>query len=425
MFCLLKNTLKLNGVFARLVLIALWLPLLPGCDGSKKPQGKEGRPDPTKAPARAVQIAKVKEMQIERTIVALGSISAYEQATLSAKVSGRLESLSVDIGKQVRKGDPLARIEPRDYQLKEQQAAAALSQTRAAVGLPLEGEDDQIDMQKISTVMEAKAVLDEKRANLERLKELSKQQIIAASQLDTAQSEFLVAANRYQDAQETIQQKQALLRQRRVELEIARQQLTDTTIAAPFDGGIQERKADPGEYLTIGSPLLTLVRLDPLRLRVEVSERDAMKVKAGQVVRFTLEGDGQTFTGAVARLSPALDESTRMLRVEADIANEGRLRPGHFARAEVVTDSRAMVLAIPTNAISIFAGLEKAFTMKEGKAVERRITVGQRIQGWMEVIAGLNPGEEVILNPGNLQTGNPVAPQAEGEPVKGAAGKKK
>jgi RND family efflux transporter MFP subunit len=345
---------------------------------------------------------------LERAVVALGSLMAHAQATLSAKVPGRVQSVEVDLGSRVRRGDLLVQTEPRDYELRVRQAAAALAQARALLGLPLEGEQDQVDPAQVSTVKEARAVLDEAKANLERVTQLSQEKIISQSQVDTAQSAYLVALNRYQDAQEKVRQQQAMVVQRRAEYEIARQQLADTTLVAPFDGGIQERQADVGEYLTVGSPMVTLVRLDPLRLRVEVSEREARQVRLNQAVRLTLEGDTNIYHGTVQRLSPALNETTRMLIVEADIHNDGRLHPGSFARAEIVTAPDSTALAIPTNTVVTFAGLEKAFIVRDHKAVERRIITGQTNQNWVEVISGLSAGEAVILNPGNLQTGNPV-----------------
>lgn len=380
--------------------------LAAACDVGHKPAEKATS---SKAvPPRRVQVEKVSEQQLERSVMALGSLVAHEKATLSAKVAGRVQTLHVDVGATVKKGSPLAQIEPRDYELKVRQALAALSQARAVLGLPIEGDNDQIDPENTSAVKGARAVLDESKANLNRVKQLSQQKIVSESEVDTAQSGYLVALNRCADAQETARQQQAMVAQRRAEYEIAKQQLADTVLTAPFDGGIQERKADVGEYLIVGAPVITVVKLEPLRLRVEVSERDAGRVRLGQLMRFTVEGNTNRFEGQVDRLSPALDENTRMLLVEADIRNEGRLHPGCFARAEIVTEPAARALTMPAEAIITFVGLEKAIVVQDGKALEKRITTGQRGKDWVEVLSGLKAGEAVVLNPGGLQNGNPV-----------------
>jgi RND family efflux transporter MFP subunit len=389
-------------------LLALGLILaLPACDFARKPAGRKSGAGPPAVAPRKVRTARVTERCIERTVIALGSLVAFEQATLSAKVPGRVQEIRVDIGSRVRRGDALAIMEPIDYQLKVQQSAAALSQARAALGLPLTGESDQIEVEEIAAVKEARAVLNEAKANHERIKSLWAAKILSDSQLDTAQSTYLVALNRLQDALDTVRQKQAMVAQRRAEFAIARQQLTDTTLAAPFDGGVQARQASVGEYLVVGAPMVTLVRLDPLRLRVEVSERDAPQVRLGQAVRFSVEGDTNVFSSKIQRLSPSLTEN-RMLVVEADLPQDDRLHPGYFTRAEIVTLPETQALTIPTNAVVTFSGLEKAFAVRDGTAAEKRITTRLRGRDWVEVPTGLAAGEEIILNPGNLQNGNPV-----------------
>ena len=357
---------------------------------------------------RKVRTVRAVEQPIERSIVALGSLMVHEHATLSAKVAGRLQSIEVDLGSLVKPGDILARIEPRDYELKVSQAAAALAQARVVLGLPLEGDDDRIELEQVSSVKQNRAMLDEAKSNYDRITSLAGEKLISQSELDAAKSAYLVALNRCLDTQEKARQQQAVVMQRRVEWEIAKQQLADTVIKSPFEGGIQDRRADVGEYFNIGTPLVTVVRLDPLCLRVEVSERDATQVRRGQDLRFALEGDTHVYDVTIQRLSPALDETNRMLVVEADIKNDGRFHPGCFARAEIVIAKASPALTIPTNAVIAFAGIEKAFIVQAGKAVEKRVTTGRAAREGVEVLSGLARGDEVVLDPGSLQTGYPV-----------------
>ena len=203
--------------------------------------------------------------------------------------------------------------------------------------------------------------------------------------------------------------RRAVLVQRRSELEIARQQLADVSVHAPFDGAIQEKRASVGEYLAAGAPLATIVRMDPLRLRAEVPEREVPNIRVGQTVRVTTEGDPNVYTGRIARLSPSITPQNRMLMVEAEVKNtNGALRPGSFARAEIVTDDRGMSLTVPTRAIINFAGIEKIIVVKDGKAVEKSITTRRRTTEWTEVVSGVTVGEAVVLEPGNLQSGQAV-----------------
>ncbi len=371
------------------------------------------KPDSTPGPVadgkpRPVSTASAETRAMERITTATGSLAAQEQATLSVKVPGRLQTLVVDLGSEVKKGDLIARVDPGDYELRVRQSAAALAQARAQLGLSLDGTNDAVELEKTSLVRQAKAVLNEATRNRERVQNLAKTGISPASELDTAESVYVVAVNRYVAAFEEVRTRQATLAQRRAELDLAQKQLSDTSLRAPFDGAVQSRLAGLGEFQQSGTPVVTLVRTDPLRLRLEVAERDAAAVRLGQALRLRVEGHTNLITGKIARLSPAISEQSRMLIVEADIPNDGALRAGQFVRAEIVTNERDPGLAVPAAAIIAFAGLEKVVTIAEGKAVEKTVTTGRRGGDWVEIITGLKPGETVVLNPGNLRTGQPV-----------------
>jgi RND family efflux transporter MFP subunit len=174
---------------------------------------------------------------------------------------------------------------------------------------------------------------------------------------------------------------------------------------------VSERIANLGEHLEVGAAILTLVKADPLRLRAEVPERDAARVAAGQAVRVHLTGDTNVYLGAIRRLSPALNAASRMLVVEADVPARGALRPGAFARTEIVVDAARPGLVVPPGAVVSFAGVERVFVVEDGKAAERRITTGDRGPGWVEVMTGLKAGETVVAAPGGLVAGQPVIPQ--------------
>jgi RND family efflux transporter MFP subunit len=371
-----------------------------------KPAADPRRTTPDKP--RLVNLALAELRPMERVVTVTGSLAAWEQTTLSVKVAGRLKVLAVDLGSAVEEGDVLAQVEPRDYELRLQQAAAALAQARALVGLPFEGTDDTFDPEQTSAVKQARAVLEEAAKNRQRVAELKQQGIAPASEFDTAEASYIVALNRFEAALEEARTRGAALAQRRAEYELARQQLADTSVRAPFDGVVQARIANLGEFLSAGSPVVALVKTDPLRLRLEVPERQAMAVRVGQVVRLRAEGDTDAYIGRLTRLSPAITEQNRMLIVEADVPHRGALRPGLFARAEIVTEERDEGIAVPPNALIVFAGLEKVVTVREGKAVEKTITTGRRGPDWLEVVHGLKPGEPVVLDPGNLRTGQPV-----------------
>lgn len=359
-------------------------------------------------PERSVSVARAAVRAIPRAIGATGSLAAQEQSTLSAKVAGRLERLDVDIGSVLRQGDLVAQIEPRDYDLSLQEAAAALAQARTALGLPIEGDDDRIDLERVTAVRQAKAVLEEAAKNRERVKRLSGSGIASQSEVDTVEAAHTVAATRYESALEEARGRMATVAQRRAEFDLARKRLADASVRAPFDGAVQARPASIGEYVAVGAPIVQLVKTDPLRLRLEVPERECLLVRTGQVVHLFVEGDTNLYAGQIARLSPALDEQTRTLRVEADVPRQGSLRGGLFARAQIIVTEAEPALTVPGEAIITFAGLEKVVAVEEGKAVEKVVSTGRRGLDWAEVVSGLQAGEVVVLSPGSLRTGQRV-----------------
>lgn len=377
------------------------------CKSDYQGASRQGRPGDNKT-ARQVKVARVEQTPFGETVTANGTLAAFDQSTAGVKVAGRLSSITVDLGSVVRRGQMIAQVEPQDYKLRVQQADAALSQARARLGLSPEGTDDRVSAEQTGTVRQAKAQLDEARLNRERTVRLVEQGIVAKSDFDSADATFKVAQSRYQDALEEIRNRQALLAQRRSELALARQQLEGTAVYAPIDGIVQQKRASLGEFLAAGAPVVDIVRMNPLRLQAQVPERDAGTVRFGQNVRVSVEGDGKVYMGQIKRLSPVITQQNRMLMVEADVQNDGNLRPGSFAKAEIVTNDAKMAVTVPNNAIVTFAGIEKVIVVQNGKALEKPITTGRRSGEWTEILSGVNVGDQVIVDPGNLQSGMAV-----------------
>jgi RND family efflux transporter MFP subunit len=358
---------------------------------------------------RPVRVVTASVGPLPRTVTVTGTLAADEEVVAGFKVAGRVSEIAVDLGSPVRKGQLLARLDPTDFRLRVEQAEAALRQVRAGLGLPRDGSGESVDPEKTALVREARAVLEEARLNRDRTARLWEKDYIARSEVDASLSRLLVAESRYQAALEEIRNRQELLAERSSGLALARQQLADAVLSAPIDGAVRERRASVGEYLAAGAPVFGLVRIHPLRLRVAVTERDASSVRVGQAVRVRLEGDPAVHAGHVARLSPSIQEQNRTLIVEAEVANrDGRLRPGSFARAEIVVEADRTAITVPASTVVTFAGLEKVFGVKDGKAVEKRIRTGRRSGDRVEILEGVAAGEAVVADPGSLVGGTPV-----------------
>lgn len=319
---------------------------------------------------------------MERTVHAVGSLLAREEATIAAQVSGQIEVLRVDLGDRVAAGDELALIDTTSYEALRRQSAAALARANAAAANAAQ--------------------------NLRRVQELHRDNIASISELDQAVAEA--------------DQAKAEVKAAEAAEAVARLNLERSRVKAPFAGVVAERIRSAGDFVAVGTPIFRLVQTDPLRLRLDVPERDAARVRAGQTVRLTVSGQTNVYTGRLSRIAPALRESDRMLAVEADIPGQEGLRPGLFVRAEIVVDEREPGLSIPSNALVTFAGLEKVVLVNAGKALERTVTTGRRGPDWVEITSGLQAGESVVLDPVGLRTGQSVVVETTAGPAGLGAG---
>jgi len=391
----------LSGLFALLLLCA-------SCQSDTSAKSRENEKK-----VRTVHVARAEEGKLARTVGVSGTLAAEEEVVLSLKVTGRVRDIYVDLGSRVRKGQPLVKLEPTDFELRVQQSEAALEQARARLSLQNEDKDSnaQVNPKDTGVVRQAEAQLEQAKSTQDRMTELWNQGLISRSQYDDAIAAYRVAEARFQDAIDEVSNRQALLYQRKAELEIARKQLSDSVLTSPIDGSVQVRHISPGQYLASGEPALTIVRVHPLRLKLAVPEREALSVKKGQTVQVIVEGDQNRYYGKVARLSPALTTDNRTLMIEAEIPNEqGLLRPGSFAKAEVVVASEQPAVLVPKSAIVTFAGLDKVIVVENNQTLEKRVRTGRQTKDQVEILEGIKAGETIVVEPGNLVGGETVNP---------------
>ena len=404
-----NKALELEGMLRRTFILPLILCLFAFSCG-KASDSKQ--PDKGEAPTR-VKVIRAASTSVPRTINVSGTLAAEEEIVLSMKVPGRVQSVLVDLGSPVKRGQQLLRLEPTDFNLRVQQSQAAYQQARVRLGLEPEGTGNagNLNLEDTGVVRQARAVLEEARLTRERMESLNKDGLIPKSQLDDAVAQYQVAEARYQDAVEEVRSRQALLIQRRAELDIARKQLSDSVLSSPGEGVIQEKRVTSGQFVSAGDAVFTMVKIHPLRLRLAVPERNAAEVRPGQQVDVRVEGDTRVYSGKLARVSPAISADNRTLMVEAEIGNEhGLLRPGSFARAEIVTGTNNSVVLLPESSVTTFAGLTKVITVENNETQENRVKTGRNSKGAVEILEGIENGAVVVLEPGGVASGQKVIP---------------
>lgn len=369
-----------------------------------------GKPERTPPPPRAVQLVAAATAELPRAVQVNGTLQAKDELVLGFQVAGRLDQLMVDLGDPVQQGELLAALDRRDFELDIARVQAGLDQARAQLGLLADGDGvEQLDIDTTATVREAQAVLADATLQRDRVKELVEQKLRPPSDLDAAESAFAVAQSRLQRARDQVRTWIAELKVRQQELEVSKKRLQDAEIRAPWPGRVASRDAAVGQYLAIGSTVLTLLRTDPLRLRLEVPERAAAEVRPGQRVDFSVDGKAGECHGKVARLGSSIDRVNRTLMVEAEVDNQdGVLLPGGFCRASIVVAAAETVVVVPKTAMMSFAGVDRVFVVDDGKAAERLVTPGRRLDQQVEIKDGLEAGTEIIAEPNGLVQGASV-----------------
>ena len=397
-----------EGRLLALVAIALVLLAASGCQGGN-PGAAAANAAETSTSERAAQpvqvITPIKE-QVPRTIEATGTLAAQDQVDLAMKVPGRVAELLVDLGDHVAKGQRLARLDPTDLDLAVRQAVAALEQARARLGLPQKGEDDRVNVEETPLVRQAEVMLNDARLKRDRAQQMFDQELIPRADYDTAIAQFQVAESRYHESVEEIRNRQAMLAQRRSELQLAVQMRSYADLVSPIDGAVLDRQVSVGQYLPGGAPVVTIVRIHPLRLRLPIPERAASEVHAGQKVLVRVDQDATTYEGRISRISPAIDPTNRTQMIEAEVPNpNGLLLPGAFARAEVVTIAAEPALFVPASSLVTFAGIQKVLTIEDGRVAEKPVQTGRTTDDRIEITAGLEASDQVIIEPGVLAAG--------------------
>lgn len=354
------------------------------------------RSAPSTIQARLVQVA---EQEWPQSVATQGDLVADETAVLGAKVAGRIDHVPVDLGDFVTAGTVVASLDRREYQERLRQAEAELAQTRAAIGLDADDDLSELDPHASPIVVEQKALWDQARADRERISALLARQAATDAQYEAAVAAEQVAKARHVSAINSVREKIAMVRVRTAQLEVARQELADAEIRAPFDGRIQERHVSPGTYVRLGDPVVTLIRDDPLRYRGTVPEPYASDIAIGQRVRLWVATGTDLPDVTITRISPALDPFSRSLLFEARVPNPNRaIQAGRFIQGEVILDHPRRVVALPESAVVEFAGTQKVWKVVDGLAVEQSVETGAKREHLVEVLAGVEPGDQVLID---------------------------
>jgi RND family efflux transporter MFP subunit len=392
-----------------------------GCGGGESDAKKPAAPQ-----AVAVKTAAAQISALPRNVELPGTLYGDEETQISAKVAGRIVATPADVGDRVAAGQLLAQVDPVDYDLAVALRQNALAEALARLGIDqVPGPD--FDPEKTPPVERARYQSENAQAKLDRAKRLFEQQPPLISEQDYAdlQTAYEVALRDLEVAKLDAKSLLAAVASRKSELDSARQQAADTRIVAPAAAGgreyaVSQRSVSVGEYVSPATATFRLVLDDPIKFRGFLPERYAQQVKVGQPIRVRIDGLDQPAAGRVSRVNPAIDIASRSFEVEALLPNaDRRLRPGAFGRGEIEVGVQENVVMVPEAAVYSFAGLDKVFTVKDGKAVEHRVLPGVKQNGYVALNVDLGGASDVVVtNVDKIANGSAVESSPATQPAK-------
>jgi HlyD family secretion protein len=361
--------------------VALSLPAAPLFAEAATPEA----PQSGSVPAPHITVASVETRTLRDVVIASGLIGAVEEVKVAPLVEGQqIEALLADVGDVVSAGQVLARLSTSTLSLQKAQLTASLAAARA-------------------TIAQAEAQADEATRAATRAEQLLAQGTTSQANADKAIAAATIAVQSLESARANLALVEAQLAN--VDLMLSR-----TEVKAPVAGEITTRTAQVGAIASAAMPMFSMIRDNALELRADVAEGDVLRLAPGQPVTLHLAGDTGPRKGTVRLVEPSIDTATRMGRVRVTIDEAEGVRPGMYAMGEILVVERTATAA-PITALGISDGVQTALKVTGDTARQVALETGIRDAGWVEILSGLAPGDQIVAKAGAfVRDGDRITP---------------
>ena len=384
--------------------------LMTGCEDAKNDGSEQTHEDLAQT---EVRVAEVEIGSIAETISVTGSVFALHESRIYPKVAGRIEHIPVEEGERIVENQVLVRLEQQDFVLAQRRAEAALGTAKAALQQLRAGARGEDIRGAEATLFQAQASLEEARSDFERVSKLHEESVASRQMFDSAKARYEVARQAVRIASEQLKKSksgptaedlrvaEAGVHEAEVGLEIAEQQLKDSTILAPFSGIVAEKLMNEGEMVSAVSAMAILRLVDTASVKIQamLPEKELSRVRVGLEAFVEVEAyRGEQFPGQIRQISPVVDPVSRSFKLTIEIANpDSRLKPGMFARVKILSEQHDNTLLIPRPALSARNDETLIFVVENGEAEQRHVTIGLRTETELEILEGVQAGELVII----------------------------
>lgn len=320
-----------------------------------------------------VELGSVKRGDVAAHLTVVGNLVGLQTVDVAPRIAGRLLSVSVEMGDQVRRGQVIAKVEDRELAEQVRQAEASLEVSKA-------------------TIRQREADLKVAELNFDRSKNLFARQLLAKQALDDTESRYLAAVAQLDLSKAQENQTEARLQELRFNLQ-------NTVITSPVDGFVGRRNVDPGAMVNTNTAIASVVEISRLKLVVNVVEKDLRMVSAGDSGIVEVDAyPGEKFNGRIARVAPVLDPATRTAAIEIEIPNPGyRLKPGMYARITLTVEERKNTLVAAKSAIIDFEN-KRGVWMPTDETRARFVPVELGLEGTdtIEILSGVKEGDRFV-----------------------------
>ena len=381
------------------------------CGGSKANVRKEETANAAQPVAVEVTTVPAIMRELPRFFEATGSLSGDEQTDVSPSIAGKVVAIGVEMGSFVKRGQTIVRLDDVDAKLRVQQSQAQVDQAKAALRQAEEKvgvrPGQSFDLNKIPEVGNARVALELAEKNLRRSEKLIESGDISRSVYDQQKAQRDQLREVYEGALSLARQNYAAVMTARAnvanaesQLNLAKRSQSYANVYSPIDGYVSDRPADLGEYVSTTTKVATVVRTNPLRVRIDIPEQAIPAVSVGQSVSVTTSAwPDRNFSGRIARISPNVTPTSRTMTVEAEIENgNGMLKPGQFATVRILQERAAPAVLVPARAVRTESGVSRVFVIKDGQAQERQVQLGQNEGDLVEVKSGIAADEIVATS---------------------------
>jgi multidrug efflux pump subunit AcrA (membrane-fusion protein) len=393
------------------LLLVSVVSFLISCGGSKANVRREDTAASSSPAIVEVTTAAAIKRDLPSFFEATGSLAGDEQTDVAPQTSGKVIAVGVDIGSYVRRGQMIIRLDDSELKLRVDQSVAQVNQAKASVRQAEEKiglkSGKAFDPNRVAEVASAKVALDLADKTLRRAEKLIESGDVSRSFYDSQKSQRDQLKEQYDAAIAQARQNYAAVVVARTnvanaeaQLALAQKSLSYAVIPAPIDGFIAERNADLGEYVSPQQKVATIVRTNPLRIRIDIPEQAIPEVHVGQSVSMSTSAwPDKNFSGRIARIAPNVTANSRTLTVEAEIENSsGVLKPGQFATVRILQPHPKPAVLIPARAVTTESGVSRVFVIKNGHSEQRLVQLGQTEGDLVEVKSGIAADEQVATS---------------------------